>query len=80
MWFDSEMVPYCGTRARVNRHVERIIDESTGKMIRLRDCVVLDNVVCQGIYHRFCPRGIDQYWRSAWLRPLNGNEDNQLTG
>ncbi len=77
MHFDSEMVPYCGTRARVNRHVRRIIDESTGKMIKLSDCVVLDNVACPGIYHRFCQRNIDIYWRSAWLRQLNGKDGEQ---
>jgi hypothetical protein len=74
MWFDSEMIPFCGTRARVDRHVQRIIDESTGKMIKLGDCVVLDNVVCQGIYHRFCQREIPLYWRSAWLRPIDGKD------
>ena len=79
MWFDPEMVPHCGVRAPVNRHVQRIIDETTGKMIKLGDCVVLDNVVCQGIYHRFCPREIDIYWRSAWLRTLNGKDNDQHT-
>ena len=78
MWFDPEMVPHCGARAPVDRHVQRIIDESTGKMIKLGDCVVLDNVVCQGIYHRFCPRELDVYWRSAWLRPLDGKDADQL--
>ncbi len=79
MWFDPEMMPHCGTRANVNRQVRRIIDESTGKMMKLGDCVVLDNVVCQGIYHRFCPRELDVYWRSAWLRTLddeNGDKQN----
>jgi hypothetical protein len=78
LWFDPEMVPHCGKRAHVNRHVQRIIDESTGKMIKLGDCIALDNIVCQGIYHRFCPRSLDQYWRSAWLRPLNGKDDDPL--
>jgi len=78
--FDHEMVPHCGKRASVNRHVYQIIDESTGKMIKLGDCVVLDNVGCQGIYHRFCPRELDVYWRSAWLRPLNGKDGDQLIG
>jgi hypothetical protein len=79
MWFDPEMIPYCGRRARVNRDVKRIIDESTGKMIKLGDCVVLDNVVCQGIYHRFCQREYPSYWRSAWLRTLEGKDGDQLT-
>ena len=68
MWFDYEMVPYCGQRARVDRRVERIINESTGKMIKLSDCLVLDGVVCTGKYRRFCQRNIPPYWRSAWLR------------
>jgi hypothetical protein len=68
MSFDSEMIPYCGTQARVERKVRRILDERTGKMVKLSDCVVLENVVCRGIYHRFCQRGITPYWREAWLR------------
>jgi hypothetical protein len=74
MWFDPEMIPYCATQARVERHVEQIINESTGKMIKLGDCVVLEDVVCQGIYHRFCKRGIPLYWRSAWLQPDQDTE------
>ena len=74
LWFDSEMIPFCGARARVDRHIKRIIDERTGKMIKLGDCVVLDDVVCQGIYHRFCQRGIPVYWRSAWLRPIDSQD------
>jgi hypothetical protein len=76
MWFDYEMVPYCGQRARVERKVERIINESTGKMIKLSDCLVLDGVVCTGRYRRFCQRAITPYWRSAWLRRIeDGAED-----
>lgn len=79
MWFDAEMLPFCGTRAVVDRHVQRIIDEKSGKMMKLGDCVVLDHVVCQGIYHRFCPRELDVYWRSSWLRPVNSpNVDEPL--
>jgi hypothetical protein len=68
MLFDAEMLPYCGGRFRVERVVERILDEGTGEMIKLTDCVVLEGVVCQGIYHRFCPRAVTPYWREAWLR------------
>jgi hypothetical protein len=71
MWFDGEMVPYCGQRARVAHKVERIINESTGKMMTLSDCLVLDGVVCTGRYRRFCQRNITPYWRSAWLRRVD---------
>jgi len=68
--FDGEMLPYCGRRARVLRTVDKIIDEQTGRMIHLRDCVILDDITCMGRYHRFCPRAIYPYWREAWLRRI----------
>jgi hypothetical protein len=71
MWFDLEMLPYCGRQARVERQVERIINEATGKMIKLSDCVVLEDVVCSGRYRRFCQRSVTPYWRSAWLRRVD---------
>jgi hypothetical protein len=64
MWFDFEMLPYCGQQARVARKVERIINESTGRMMKLSDCHVLEGVVCTGRYR------ITPYWRSAWLRRI----------
>ncbi len=67
--FDSEMLRYCGTRGRVLRRVENIIDESSGKMLDIKgDCIILEGVVCTGDYHRSCPRRIYPYWREAWLR------------
>lgn len=68
LWFDPEMVPACGRRARVERKVERIINESTGKMRKLRDCYVLEDTICTGFYRKFCQRAVLMYWRSAWLR------------
>jgi hypothetical protein len=39
---------YCGTRARVVGRVDRIIDERTGRMLKLRgDCVVLEGLWCE---------------------------------
>ncbi len=67
--FDTEMLMYCGRRARVLRRVERIIDEKTGRMLRLAgDCIILDGVVCTADYNQYCPRGIYPYWREIWLR------------
>jgi hypothetical protein len=70
MWFDAEMLPFCGRRARVLRKVDQLLDERTGKMIKVSDCVVLEDVVCLGLYHQFCQRAIQPYWRSAWLRKM----------
>jgi hypothetical protein len=69
--FDFEMVPYCGQTLRVERRVAKLINEKTGKMMRLpNDCIVLDGVTCSGHMSRdrlFCPRAIQPYWREIWL-------------
>jgi hypothetical protein len=66
--FDPEMVWYCGREARVLRRVERIVDERTGRLLRLkRPCIVLEDVTCRGEYHRCCPRADYPYWREIWL-------------
>lgn len=68
--FDTEMVPFCGGRYRVLRVVERVIDEETGRLLELPGrSVILDTVVCEARYHRFCPRRTYSFWREIWLRP-----------
>lgn len=71
MWFDAEMVPYCGGTYRVLARVNTIINEKTGKMQHMKnDCIMLEQVVCRACYskhRRFCPRSIYPYWREIWL-------------
>jgi hypothetical protein len=70
--FDVEMLRYCGQTARVRARVNQIIDERTGKMIKIKsDCIMLDDVVCLADYHRFCSRATFVYWREAWLEKLD---------
>ena len=67
--FMPEMLKYCGRRARVRSRVSRIVDEKTGRMLRLPgDCIILEGVICTADYHQFCPRSIYPYWREIWLR------------
>ena len=74
LWFDREMLPYCGRTARVKTKVERFIDEGSGRLVELAsDCYILDDVVCQSSRSDgrcFCPRAIYPWWRECWLRPL----------
>ncbi len=85
LWFDWEMVPYCGGRYRVKDRVERIIDERTGQMIEIAsDCLILDGVVCSGqsaapgagsVHGRSTPIGEKHgsaEWRMPILRPPAG--------
>jgi hypothetical protein len=75
--FDPEMTPFCGRTARVRARVNRIVDEHTGKMIEIKsDCIMLDGVVCNADYHRFCTRKIYSYWREIWLERVEAPGPN----
>ena len=71
LFWDAEMVPYCGKTYRVAKRVSRIINEQTGTMQEMKSpCIILDSVVCQSRYsycRMFCPRAIYSYWREIWL-------------
>jgi hypothetical protein len=71
MYFDPEEVPFCNRTYRVLRRVEKIIDEKTGRMLRLKsDAIILGDVACQARYSKcrhFCSRSIYPYWREIWL-------------
>jgi len=73
LWFDVEMLAFCGRKYRVLSRVDRLIDERTGKMLQPTDaCIILDGVVCSGCLsgakRLFCPRAIYPYWHEVWLK------------
>ncbi len=76
LFFDVEMLPYCGHRMKVVQKVDRIIDERTGAMRRLpNDCWILEGGVCSGFLSRnrlFCTRQIYSFWREIWLERADG--------
>jgi hypothetical protein len=77
--FDGEMLPFCGKRFRVLRRVERMIEESTGRLIKPRGAsVILENVFCTSRFRRVCPRAIYSYWREIWLM-RTGSDENLTT-
>src|SRR5262249_40178709 len=71
MFWDAELVPYCGGTYQVLRRVGKIIDEKTGQMVDMKNpCLVLDSVVCQARYspcRMLCPKSMYPYWREIWL-------------
>lgn len=73
--FDPPMLAYCGQRFRVASRLQKIILEETGKMIQLKNTVVLENVTCQAWG---CPRANLHFWREIWLRRLTPRP--QITG
>ena len=68
LYFDREMLKYCGRTAQVLRRVDHIIEEPTGRMLTMKTpSVILADVVCTADFHRSCPRAIYAYWREIWL-------------
>jgi hypothetical protein len=81
LWFDREMLPFCGGIYQVRQRVSRFISDRNCQMIELKtECVTLDGVVCSGehsTYRHFCPRAIYPFWREVWLRRLIVKEPTQ---
>jgi hypothetical protein len=79
--FDPEMVQYCGSVQRVIGRVDHIIDERTGRMVRISsDCIMLEGTVCRAKFsdnRTFCPRRAHAYWREIWLKRL---KETQVPG
>jgi hypothetical protein len=69
--FDPEMIRFCGGKYQVQNRVTQIIEEKTGRMLKIKNpCIILSDVYCQGDmskYRLFCPRAIYSYWRESWL-------------
>lgn len=63
--FDPPMLNYCGKRYRIAARLQKMILEETGKMIHLKNTVVLEDVVCLAWG---CPRANLHFWREAWLK------------
>jgi hypothetical protein len=79
--FDREMLPYCGRTVRVKDTVDRIIDEKTGKMLKIpKDSLILEGAVCSGERTPgcwFCPREIYPFWREAWVTPVEASDQRE---
>jgi hypothetical protein len=75
LWFDREMLPYCGQVFRVRQRVRRFINDHDGKMVDLKnEAITLEGVVCSGdLSHRrwFCSRELYPYWRECWLERVD---------
>lgn len=68
MGFEEEMSRYCGKTAKVVSRVDRCLDESTGRLLTMKNpCIVLEDVICDGAYNVNCPREYVMFWREIWL-------------
>ena len=68
LWFDRDMIRFCGAEHRVKTRVERVIAEKTGELRLLTNpCIILDGVTATGEYQGFNPENEYIFWREVWL-------------
>ena len=68
LWFDRDMIRFCGGEYRVKARVERVIIEKTGELRQLTNsCIILDGVTAIGEYQGFNPENDYIFWREVWL-------------
>lgn len=81
LYFDAELVPYCGGTYRVRSRLYKFLDENTGKLITTKNAaIILEDVWCQARYsdcRLFCPRSIYPWWREIWLERVEQETSNQ---
>lgn len=65
--FMPQMAEYSGRRMKVYRAVERIFVEETKDVRRMRNTVLLEGSLCDGLSVG-CDRSCFHFWREAWLR------------
>ena len=73
--FAPSMAEFCGSVMRVQKRVERIILEATPRQREIKDTVLLEGAICDGVCHRMCPRQSLLFWRECWLEKVNGSKE-----
>ncbi len=66
--FEPDMADFLGLRFEVERPINHIILEQTGKMVHLTNTVALKGVTCMGLCSKNCPRANPLFWREIWLQ------------
>lgn len=75
LWFDGEMLRFCGGSYRVKARVERLIVERTGELKSLSSpCIILEGVTASGELHGFNPENEHVFWREIWLERVPAGE------
>jgi len=68
----TTMEKCCGREFTVRRRVHKIVLESTGEIRKLKNTVLLEGGICDGIYG--CDRSCFFFWKEAWLERVRDHE------
>ncbi|MBN2266747.1 MAG: hypothetical protein JW725_00200 [Candidatus Babeliaceae bacterium] len=70
LWYDQDMIRYCGNSGTLYKKVDHIIHEGTGKMVDIKTpCWIIKDIMATGEFQRLNPQQEFTYWREAWLHP-----------
>jgi hypothetical protein len=70
VWFMPAMKRYCGFEAKVLKRVNYIFDERAWKMLKCKNMVILEGVICDGegmFSKEGCDRSCYFFWKESWL-------------
>lgn len=67
LWMTG-MKKYCGKRFRVYRRVDTIMLETNGELRKMKNTVLLEGTLCDGLAFGGCDRSCFHFWREVWLR------------
>lgn len=69
LWYDQDMVRFCGNASVVKQRITQIIHEASGKMLQMKTpSWILHDIMATGEFHRLCPQHEYIFWREEWLK------------
>lgn len=75
LWFDRDMLKFCGQTFQVRGRVQQIVDITSLAMIPMKSpCIMLETVHFTGEFQGFGEQHDYLYWREVWLQPVRAPE------
>jgi hypothetical protein len=75
LYFDRDMIRFCGGVYCVKSRLDRVIAEKTGELRQLATpCIILEGVTATGEYGGFNPENEFIFWREAWLERVTPSD------
>lgn len=71
LWFDADMLKYCGRCYEVRGRVKQIVDVLSGAMIPMKTpCIIMEEVHYSGEFQGFGEQHDYLYYRESWLQRI----------
>ncbi len=81
LYFDRDMLRWCGGKYTVGARLVQVINEKTGKLVHLTSpCIVLQGITATGEYLGFNPEDEHIFWREIWMERAEVFDANSISG